>query len=79
VICTYETPVGDTVAAPDKALMHHCQMCCLAAHDNTAMPPVVTALLARLGVVSAQLFPLEIVGPDFTTAYFAEARGPPLS
>jgi hypothetical protein len=79
VICSATTPGGDRAVAPDTALMRHCQICGLTAHDKVALPLMVTAMLARLGVVSAKLFPLEIISPNFTTAYFAEARGPPFS
>jgi hypothetical protein len=78
-ICTDFAPSGNTGAAPDKALIQHCQMCCLAAHDDMALPPVVAAILARLGVVSAKLFPLEIAGMNLAKTQFTEARGPPLS
>jgi hypothetical protein len=79
VMCTVITPVDDHAAAPDRALIRQCQMCCLAGQNSVAMPPVVTALLARLGVVSAKLFPLKIAGAVFTNTHFVEARGPPLS
>lgn len=79
IICGDTTPSGNKAAAPDKALMQHCQMCCLAAHNDMTLPPAVAALLARLGVVSAKLFPLNIAGADFARSHFSEARGPPLS
>jgi hypothetical protein len=78
VICTVATSSGDNAAAPEKALMQHCQMCCLAAQDDLGLPPIVSQLLARLGVVSAKQFPLEIAGTHFTKTQFTEARGPPV-
>jgi hypothetical protein len=74
VICTVDMPDNTT---KDK-LLHNCQMCCLAAHGQTGLPPVVTALIARLTVVSAMLFPLTTTGGELNTAYFMKARGPPV-
>jgi hypothetical protein len=75
VICTVATPDGEQKAAPD----HACQMCCLAAQGQTGVPPIVMALIARLTVVSAILFPRETSGAEFNAASFAQARGPPVS
>jgi hypothetical protein len=73
-ICSVDMPDN---TAKDK-LLHNCQMCCLAAQGQTGLPPVVTALIARLTVVSAMLFPLKSVGAALNTAYFTQARGPPV-
>jgi hypothetical protein len=73
-ICTVDMPDNTT---KDK-LLHNCQMCCLAAQGQTGLPPVATALIARLTIVSAMLFPLKTAGAALTTAYFTQARGPPV-
>jgi hypothetical protein len=75
VICTIGTPSGEQKTAPD----HACQMCCLAAQGQAGVPPIVTALIARLMVVSAMVFPRETAGAAFNAANCAQARGPPLS